>query len=112
GGTKDVERSWQAKYFNLTGQKATPLREAPGFQTRDLKFEILIDCGRTVFGPGSGQGQFQGERGALARAVALAGECSAQLFCRQSAAVQPETVAVLAGGEAMGENLFHVVRMN
>jgi hypothetical protein len=32
----------RAKYFNLTGQKATPLREAAGleFQISNLKFEI------------------------------------------------------------------------
>src|SRR5450432_219436 len=53
-------------------------------------------------------GQFQSEGCTLARAVALDGQRTAHFPCRQRGAVQAEAVAVLLGGETMGENTIQV----
>src|SRR6185295_15520785 len=57
-------------------------------------------------------GQVENEGGALARAVALRGERPAHFLRGERAAMEAETVALLARGEAVVENLEQIFLRN
>src|ERR1051326_7974052 len=55
-------------------------------------------------------GQFQGEGGAAAGAVAMGAEGAAHFAGGQGAAVQAEAVTILPGGEAVGKDAGEILR--